>query len=485
MSSNGLYIQHRYLELPESFFTHVQPNPLKDPKMVCFNHDLAQEMGFHSDNLAQWEKVGGGSELLAGMEPVAMKYTGHQFGVYNPDLGDGRGLLLWETVAPDGQRWDWHLKGAGITPYSRFGDGRAVLRSTLREYLCSEAMHGLGVPTTRALFMVKAKDPIRRESIETAAALMRVAHSHIRFGHFEFAAHHQGPDTVKALLEHVILLHFPELITLPEPERHQRWLETVIGRTARLIADWQTVGFCHGVMNSDNMSIIGDTFDYGPYAFMDDFDAGYICNHTDERGRYAYNRQPQMGFENCHYLARALLPLMGEDAVHEALKHYESAYNTRFLQNMRNKLGLQQADDGDMHLIMDTFSMLHEQRVDFTRFFRGLSTLYGRGHGPVRDLFADRAVADAWLGRYEQKLEQETQAHDAREYAMGRVNPKYILRNYLAQQVILEAQNGDYQALEELLTVLKKPFDEQPQYEERYAALPPDWGKGMSVSCSS
>jgi len=259
----------------------------------------------------------------------------------------------------------------------------------------------------------------------------------------------------------------------------------VIGRTARLIADWQTVGFCHGVMNSDNMSIIGDTLDYGPYAFLDDFDAGYICNHTDERGRYAYNRQPQMGFENCHYLARALLPVMGEDAVYQGLKHYESAYNTRFLQNMRDKLGLQQGDDGDMHLIMDTFSMLHEQRVDFTRFFRGLSTLYGHGHGPVRNLFTDRAIADAWLGRYEQRLERETQAHDAREYAMGRANPKYILRNYLAQQVILEAQNGDYQALEELLTVLKKPFDEQPQYEERYAALPPDWGKGMSVSCSS
>lgn len=484
MSNSPFRVEHRYLELPESFFSRVRPSPLRDPKLLCFNHDLAHQMGFHSTNAEQWAKVGGGLELLDGMEPVAMKYTGHQFGVYNPDLGDGRGLLLWETVAPDGQRWDWHLKGTGITPYSRFGDGRAVLRSTIREYLCGEAMHGLGIATTRALFMVSAKDPIRRETIETAAALMRVAHSHIRFGHFEFAAHHQGPDTVKTLLEHVISLYFPELVKLPETERHQRWFATVVSRTARLVADWQTVGFCHGVMNSDNMSIIGDTFDYGPYAFMDDFDAGYICNHTDERGRYAYNRQPQIGFENCHFLARALLPVMAEDAIREGLKLYESRYNDRFLQNMRDKLGLQHEDQGDLSLIMDTFSMLQEQKVDFTRFFRGLSTLYNCGHGPVSDLFTDRTIADAWLGRYEKRLTQETQAHDAREYAMSRVNPKYILRNYLAQKVILEAQNGDCQPLEELLTILKKPFDEQPQYEH-YAALPPDWGKGMSISCSS
>lgn len=197
MSSNGFQVEHRYLELPDSFYTRVQPTPLKGAKMVCFNHKLAQDMGFHTTHEADWAGIGGGTELLEGMDPIAMKYTGHQFGGYNPELGDGRGLLLWETLGPDGRRWDWHLKGAGMTPYSRFGDGRAVLRSTIREYLCSEAMNGLGIPTTRALFMVSARDPIRRESIETAASLVRVAQSHIRFGHFEFAAHHEGPETVK------------------------------------------------------------------------------------------------------------------------------------------------------------------------------------------------------------------------------------------------------------------------------------------------
>ncbi|GHD51300.1 hypothetical protein SAMN05216429_101117 [Marinobacter persicus] len=484
MTNQSFRVEHRYLELPDSFYTRVQPKPLKGAKMVCFNHKLAGQMGFHVNNESDWTAVGAGAELLEGMDPVAMKYTGHQFGMYNPELGDGRGLLLWETVAPDGTRWDWHLKGAGTTPYSRFGDGRAVLRSTIREYLCSEAMHGLGIATTRALFMVSAKDPVRRESIETAAALMRVANSHIRFGHFEFAAYHEGPETLRALLEHVIALHFPHLIELPEDERHGRWFGEVVARTARLIADWQAVGFCHGVMNSDNMSIIGDTFDYGPYALLDDFDAGFVCNHSDHEGRYAYNRQPQVGFTNCQMLANALLPVMGEDAVRAGLEHYESAYNERFLQNMRDKLGLAETEPEDSSLIMDTLTLLHEHHVDYTRFFRALSNLHRDGHAPVRDLFVDRSVADEWLERYESRLTKETRAHDAREHAMRGVNPKYILRNYLAQQVIMEAQNGDYAPMKELLQVLARPFDEQPEFES-YAALPPDWGKHLNISCSS
>ena len=484
MSNNSFQVEHRYLELPDSFYSRVQPSPLSEPRMVCFNQALASDMGFLVRDENDWAAIGAGAELLEGMDPVAMKYTGHQFGMYNPELGDGRGLLLWETVGPDGTRWDWHLKGAGTTPYSRFGDGRAVLRSTIREYLCSEAMHGLGIPTTRALFMISAKDPVRRESIETAAALMRVAKSHIRFGHFEFAAHHEGPDALKTLLEHVIALHFPYLISLPEDQRYARWFEEVVERTARLIAKWQAVGFCHGVMNSDNMSIIGDTFDYGPFAFLDDFDAGFVCNHSDHEGRYAYNRQPQVGFTNCQYLATALLPIMDEDTVRRGLRRYETAYNEHFKHQMLAKLGLEEAEELDMGLIMDTFSMLHENRVDYTRFFRGLSNLHDHGTAPVRDLFADRSVADEWLERYEARLQKETRGHDEREYAMRRVNPKYILRNYLAQQVILEAQNGDYEPMKELLKVLEKPFDEQPEYE-KYAALPPDWGKHLNISCSS
>ncbi|HTN33376.1 MAG TPA: YdiU family protein [Marinobacter sp.] len=484
MSRNRFRVEHQYLQLPESFYTRVQPSPLRDAKMVCFNHKLAETMGFQAYSEDDWTQIGAGAELLEGMDPIAMKYTGHQFGIYNPELGDGRGLLLWETIGPDGNRWDWHLKGAGRTPYSRFGDGRAVLRSTIREYLCSEAMHGLGIPTTRALFMVSAKDPVRRESIETAATLMRVARSHIRFGHFEFAAHHQGPETVRQLLEHVITLHFPHLLDLPEDQRNTRWFEEVVTRTAHLIADWQTVGFCHGVMNSDNMSIIGDTLDYGPFAFMDDFDAGYICNHTDQEGRYAYNRQPQVGFTNCNYLANALLPIMSEDSIRDGMRGYETAYNGRFLNNMRRKLGLECEEDTDSKLIMDTFSVLQRHRVDYTLFFRALSNLHNHGQAPIRDLFADRDAADTWLKHYQQRLQKETRTDSERERAMRGVNPKYILRNYLAQQVIQEAWSGDYQPMKALLNVLERPFDEQPE-QEHYAALPPDWGKHLNISCSS
>ena len=484
MPEHSVKIEHRYLELPDAFYTRVKPTPLKGGQMVCFNAPLAEAMGFSSTDPSEWTGVGSGTELLEGMDPVAMKYTGHQFGVYNPELGDGRGLLLWETIGPDGRRWDWHLKGAGMTPYSRFGDGRAVLRSTIREYLCSEAMAGLGIPTTRALFMVSAKDPVRRESIETAATLLRVTQSHIRFGHFEFAAHHHGEKALRALLEHVIDLHFPELKALPEAERYRRWYEETVQRTGRLIADWQAVGFCHGVMNSDNMSIIGETFDYGPYAFLDDFDAGFICNHTDQGGRYAYNRQPNTGFVNCQHLANALVKVMNEDDVRRGLRKYETAYNQRFQQNMRNKLGLYTESGADLSLIMDTFSMLHEHSIDYTLFFRGLSNLHSHGAAPIRDLFVNRSVADDWLERYQERLKEEAITEKERETRMRATNPKYILRNYLAQQVILEAQNGDYEPMERLLEVLKRPFDEQPG-NEPYSAPPPDWGRHLNISCSS
>jgi len=484
MGDTGVRIEHRYLELPDSFYSRVRPTPLKGASMAVFNHELAAEMGFQAGSADDWTGVGAGTELLEGMDPVAMKYTGHQFGVYNPELGDGRGLLLWETVGPDGRRWDWHLKGAGTTPYSRFGDGRAVLRSTIREYLCSEAMHFLGIPTTRALFLVTSREPVRRESVETAATLLRVARSHIRFGHFEFAAHHEGPEAVRTLLEHVISLHFPHLAGLPDGERQRRWFAEVVRRTARLIADWQAVGFCHGVMNSDNMSIVGDTFDYGPYAFLDDFDAGYICNHSDHSGRYAYNRQPHIGFINCQYLAAALQTVMDEEDIRAGLNTYEQTYNSHFLQKMRDKLGLAEAEEDDRELIMDTFRLLDQQRVDYTLFFRGLSNLHRHGEAPVRELFPDPSAFDAWLLRYRERLALETRAHDEREYAMRRVNPKYILRNYLAQQVIVEAQSGNFEPMYTLLRVLRRPFDEQPEHES-YAQAPPDWGKHLNISCSS
>lgn len=482
-----LKISNRFIQLPAHFYSRVDPMPLRQPTLVCFNDELAQDMGIDPTAKDTWTEIGAGQVLLEGMEPLAMKYTGHQFGMYNPDLGDGRGLLLWESIGPDGRHWDWHLKGAGKTPYSRFGDGRAVLRSTLREYLCSEAMHYLGIPTTRALFMVSAKDPVMRESIESAATLMRVAQSHIRFGHFEYAAYHQGPDAVRTLLDHTIDLHFPELLDLPQPDRYVRWLGDVAARTARLIARWQAVGFCHGVMNSDNMSIIGDTFDYGPFAFLDDFDAGYICNHTDQGGRYAYNRQPQIGFINCQLLAQSLNGVINEDDLRRALRRYETTYNAEFESLMTQKLGLYrnaEEDGQDMALVMEMFSMLHEHHIDFTLFFRGLSTRHSLGDAPVRDLFVDRSVADKWLGQYDERLAFETLPAAERENAMCAVNPRFILRNYLAQEAIQDAQQGDYSTAHKLIEVLKRPYDEQPD-NSRYAVQPPDWGRHMEISCSS
>lgn len=482
---SGIHTRQRYLELPDTFFSHVRPTPLRgDIRLVHFNTELAREMGLSAEAPEEWTDIAAGCALLEGMSPVAMKYTGHQFGMYNPDLGDGRGLLLWETEGPDGRVRDWHLKGAGQTPYSRFGDGRAVLRSTIREYLCSEAMHYLGIPTTRALLLVASTEPVRRETIETAAALIRVADTHIRFGHFEYAAHHLGPEAVKTLADHTIRHHFPDLAALSEGERYRSFFAEVVRRTARTIAQWQSVGFCHGVMNSDNMSITGDTFDYGPYAFLDDFDARYICNHTDQGGRYAYNRQPEIGFTNCQFLAHTLTSLLEEDDLRRGMREYETVYNETFISLMRRKLGLSATDDNDLSLVMDTYSMLHEHSIDYTRFFRGLSTLATKGPGPVRDLFTDRSVADNWLERYDQRLEQETQTAQEREATMCRINPKYILRNYLAQNVIEAAQVGDDRPLTELLKVLRHPYDEQPEFEA-YAALPPTWGKEMDISCSS
>lgn len=483
----SLHIQNTYAELPDTFYRRVMPQPLHDPKLVSLNEPLARQLGLDTDHLDRQSlaELGAGQWILEGMDPLAMKYTGHQFGVYNPDLGDGRGLLLCETIDRDGQRWDWHLKGAGRTPWSRFGDGRAVLRSTIREYLCSEAMHGLGIPTTRGLFIVSASDPVYRETQETAATLMRVARTHLRFGHFEYAFYHQGEEAVRTLAEYAIRTCFPDLQEKPAPDRYEALLTRILVRTGQLIAQWQAIGFAHGVMNTDNMSIIGDTFDYGPYAFLDDFQAGFISNHTDQNGRYAFNQQPMIGFWNGQCLARTFTALLSEDKVRRALGHYEKAYNSTFLEGMRRKLGLSTERDDDLSLIMDLFRLLHEHRVDYTLFFRHLSRYGQAGAPPIRDLFVDRDACAGWLARYEERLQLEGDIDDSdRHCRMLATNPKYILRNYLAQNAIEKAQQGDFTEVNRLLDLLQHPFDEQPDCE-RYANEPPDWGRRLEISCSS
>jgi uncharacterized protein YdiU (UPF0061 family) len=383
------------------------------------------------------------------------------------------------------------LKGAGMTPYSRMGDGRAVLRSSIREFLCSEAMAALGVPTTRALVVTGSNKGVIRETMETAAVVTRMAPSFVRFGSFEHWRYRDKPEELRILADYVIKTFYPELADVPNP--YLALLEEVTRRTGILIAHWQAVGFMHGVMNTDNMSILGITLDYGPFGFMEAFDVDHICNHTDQGGRYSYANQVPVGHWNCYALANALLPLIeDQEAAQAALDVYIDAYGTKFDELLHAKLGLTTMQDDDRALADAMFQLMQDNKVDFTLFFRRLGDLkldVAEGEreaadAPLRDLFLDRPAFDAWAAQYRARLRQEGSIDAARRVAMHAVNPKYILRNYLAQVAIEKAQNGDYSEVARLLSVLERPFDDQPEHDA-YAALPPDWAAHLEVSCSS
>jgi uncharacterized protein YdiU (UPF0061 family) len=404
-----------------------------------------------------------------------------------PQLGDGRAILLGEVQAADGAgRWDLQLKGSGRTPYSRMGDGRAVLRSTVREYLCSEAMHGLGIPTTRALAIVGSDAPVIRENVETAAVLTRMAPTHVRFGTFEFFCWSRQPEAVRTLADHVLAEHFPELGDAPD--RYVRLFATVVGRTARLMADWMAVGFCHGVMNTDNMSILGLTIDYGPFGFLDGFNWGHVCNHSDDTGRYAYRMQPGIAYWNLARLAQALSSIVPAEASEAALEAFEPTFLAAYAERMAAKLGLEARGEGDDDLVRDLLALMHESRTDYTVFFRRLARFNDEemlGVTPLRDFFVDRDKFDAWAARYRKRLAWESSDPGCRGERMNRVNPKYVLRNHLAEAAIRKARDErDYSEIERLRRLLARPFDEQPEMET-YAAVPPDWAGSIAVSCSS
>lgn len=482
---SSLTFGQRFLELPPAFYRRVQPQALSQPYLVAANAPLCARLDILPDTLAQPAALEllSGNQLADGMQPIAAMYAGHQFGVYVPQLGDGRALLLGDTTDTQGQRWEWQLKGAGLTPFSRMGDGRAVLRSTIREYLCSEAMHGLGIPTTRALAMTGSPDPVYREQPETAAVLTRLAESFIRFGHFEVFYHRGQHEEIRVLADFLIRHHFPECAKQQQP--YAALFSDIVGRTAHLIAKWQAVGFCHGVMNTDNMSILGLTLDYGPFGFMDGFNAAHVCNHSDHAGRYAYNQQPQVGLWNLHCLASAFLPLVSEELLLEALSSYREQYAQHWLDLMRNKLGLAVPVEGDEALIEALLLAMHAHQTDYTVFFRRLADFAaGADNASLRDLFLDRSLFDDWAKRYAARLLLEARPAAERRLAMQASNPKYILRNYLAEQAIQAAQQGDFSQIASLHDCLQRPFDEQPQYQV-YAAEPPAWAQDISVSCSS
>jgi uncharacterized protein YdiU (UPF0061 family) len=423
--------------------------------------------------------------LASGMEPLAMLYSGHQFGVYVPQLGDGRAILLGEVKNDQGERWDLHLKGAGMTPFSRDGDGRAVLRSTIREYLCSEAMHGLGIPTTRALCIVGSDDKIYREQIETAATLLRMAPSHVRFGTFEIFYYRKQYEHLRVLADYAIDEFFTHLRAAPE--KYARFFTEVVERTAKLIAQWQAIGWAHGVLNTDNMSVLGITLDYGPFGFMDDYDAGFICNHSDHNGRYAFNQQPFIGLWNLSCLAQTMLPLVEKEVLKAGLDTYTPTFEQEYLRLMRAKLGLQEERAEDDELIRDLLGLLQGSHADYTILFRELSMFSSTEDTTsekLREHFLNRERFDEWMARYRNRLRIEQSQDDDRRLRMTRVNPKYVLRNYLAQIAIEKAQQKDYSEIDRLLTLLRRPYTDQPGMEG-YAAPPPNWGKHLSVTCSS
>jgi uncharacterized protein YdiU (UPF0061 family) len=477
--------RNRFASLGDRFYTRLPAEPLPDPHWVATSDACAAALGWDA---GWWREPGAlevfsGSALWPGMDVLASVYSGHQFGVWAGQLGDGRALLLGEVESPSGPL-ELQLKGSGLTPYSRMADGRAVLRSSVREYLCSEAMHALGIPTTRALCVTGSALPVRRETIETAAITTRVAPSFIRFGHFEHFTHTtRDVLALRRLADFVIDRHYPECRDAPEPVL--ALLESVTRRTAELIAQWQAVGFCHGVMNTDNMSILGLTIDYGPFGFLDVFDPGHICNHSDHQGRYAYARQPQVAFWNLHALAQALAPLVDGDEeaavekLRAALDPYREVFPRALLSRMRAKLGLASEHDGDHELIDDLLKLMAADRCDFTITFRALADI-----ATARDHFVDRAAFDAWAARYRARLAAEASVDAERAARMNRVNPKFVLRNHLAQMAIERAQQGDYGEIARLLGVLEHPYDEQPEHAA-YAAFPPEWAQSIEVSCSS
>jgi uncharacterized protein YdiU (UPF0061 family) len=485
----GLLWDNRFATLGEAFYVPLQPTPLPEPYWVGRSQSAATNMGLplswlQSDELLHTLT---GNATIVGTQALASVYSGHQFGIWAGQLGDGRAILLGETAGNEVQ-----LKGAGLTPFSRMGDGRAVLRSSIREFLCSEAMHGLHIATSRALCVTGSDAPVRRETVETAAVVTRLAPSFIRFGHFEHFCHHDQHEELKQLADYVIERYYPECRIREQfnGNPYANLLHAVTERTARMVAQWQAVGFCHGVMNTDNMSILGLTIDYGPFQFLDGFDPAHVCNHSDHQGRYAYHKQPNVAYWNLYALGQALLPLIADqEQTIAALETFKTTYPAAFDRCMSAKLGFDDASADVQTLVAEILQLLAAERVDYTIFWRRLSHWVKSGDDdplsaaqPVRDMFHDRAGIDSWLLQYSELL-----THIPRGLAadlMLKNNPKYVLRNHLGEMAIQAAKTKDFSVVAQLLQVLERPFDEHPELES-FADFPPDWAGSISISCSS
>lgn len=486
-SINNLKVSNSYAELPTQFYSQVNPYPLTNPRLLHVNNLLAAELGLSDAALKQPEflDICSGALPLPGGKTIAAVYSGHQFGVWAGQLGDGRAHLLGEIATSNGPV-ELQLKGSGKTPYSRMGDGRAVLRSSVREYLVSEAMWGLGIPTTRALALVGSNDPVYRETVETAAIVTRTSPSFIRFGTFEHFAN--SIDNLTVLLEYTVTRFYPDCIVMHEGKPDWQastlcFLEQVTKRTAQLIANWITVGFCHGVMNTDNMSVLGLTIDYGPFGFMDAFQANHICNTTDQGGRYAWNAQASAAYWNLHRLAGSFAGMgISEQDLKQSVQGFEAIFIRHYQQNMAAKLGLK-SDGSITQLIDGWWRLLHENRADFTMSFRQLAYAIA---DPATFLanFNDQKAAQNWLDAYTKQVLSDNMPEQSRIKSMNQTNPIYILRNHIAQQAVEEVKQGNLAYLDTLLELLRSPYTLRSGFEE-FSNPPPAGMVSVALSCSS
>ncbi len=499
-------------QVRDALYSRIVPTPVSAPRLIAHSREVAALLGIEETSVASpvFAHIFAGNTLLDGMQPYAANYGGHQFGHWAGQLGDGRAITLGETINAVGQRWELQLKGAGPTPYSRRADGRAVLRSSVREFLCSEAMFHLGVPTTRALSLVATGEQVMRDMFydghpkaEPGAIVCRVAPSFIRFGNFELPAARGDIALLQQLIDFTIRRDFPELHadghdTINE-KRRAEWFAQVCERTASMVAHWMRVGFVHGVMNTDNMSVLGLTIDYGPYGWIDNFDWDWTPNTTDAEGRrYRFGNQPEIAYWNLTCFANALAPAFTSlEPLHAGLQRYVDVYGAAERGNTAAKLGLAESSDEHRGLMQSLYALLQKAEVDMTLFFRALVDVdvHAPTLLPFYHAFYDEAKREqhepefhAWLARYATQVRHEDLPPAERHAHMQAVNPRYVIRNYLAQQAIDRAEQGDDAGIHELLDVLRRPYDDQPG-REQYAQRRPDWARhraGCSMlSCSS
>ena len=494
-------------EVRDALYSRVAPTPVADPRLLAWSPEVAALLDLDEADVTspEFAQVFGGNALLDGMQPFAANYGGHQFGQWAGQLGDGRAISLGEVVNAAGQRWELQLKGAGPTPYSRHADGRAVLRSSIREFLCSEAMHHLGVPTTRALCLVTTGEAVMRDMFydghpkaEPGAIVCRVAPSFLRFGNYELPASRGELPLLRQLVDFTLRRDFPELRGAGEAP-YAQWFASVCERTAVMVAHWMRVGFVHGVMNTDNMSILGLTIDYGPYGWIDDYDPDWTPNTTDAQGRrYRFGWQAKVAYWNLTRLAGALSPLFaGPEPLQEGLQRYREAYAAAERGNIARKLGFAECRDDDIALMEDLHALLQAGEVDMTIFFRNLAEveLVEPSLLALEDAFYDADKREAiesslvdWLRRYAWRTAEDPLDAEARKARMNAANPRHVLRNYLVQQAIDRAEAGDESGVAELLEVMRRPYDDQPG-NERFARRRPDWARDRAgcsmLSCSS